>query len=740
MKKKRIVSFLMAAALTAGLFAGCGKQGDDSADGKDGGITAKGRYVEQEIILPEDVKEAVGIKEQDDGLVLYARNENGYSSYVYQNETWTDSGDVTWMTDARERLGFEIEHVYSGEDGNVYGLALPCRDGIPYGQHIIRDAGDGSALDCTPAPCLEVGEEGRTDLFVDMAVLENGTIGIVEMSGMVKFYQDGKKISEISEVIPIVLDFQSVMAIYGESIAVFGKDRESIDFYQTDNFQKTESVSLKQELEETIIVPGGSEIWYVVNAKGIQRITEQGSIVETVMDGSGTLMSTDSAYPEKFICGKDHTFYGLYNISGGGERLMCYRFDEEAQAVRDETLSIYGLKENQTVSQAVYAFQSKHPEVRVDYRSAAEGEGDSVSETIRTLNAELLNGGGADILLLDGLPTASYMEKGILTDLTDLGERLTEKGVLMDVVGNAAVLDGRIYGIPARVSVPVIFGDDEKVNAFQNLDSFHRYMEQNPGEELFGATTHDMTGMTLFNTFYSDLMTKEGGLNEEKLLQFLTDWMKLCEVQGTREVEEKMGLEAGVWKQMSTRFNSGMGLLNVPVMIEEIDGLMSSMVPYTIARESGKTPMSVRQYYVPQVIAGVNASSKQQELAIEFIECLFDESVQKGDNADGFPTLRSGLEYLAEYVETKEAIEMSVGTSAVDPETGEDVRVDAAYPPKEEVSQLIQMIEGLSTPFLTDSMVEDTVFAEMEKCYGGKQSPEDTAKAICRKVDTYLAE
>ena len=87
--------------------------------------------------------------------------------------------------------------------------------------------------------------------------------------------------------------------------------------------------------------------------------------------------------------------------------------------------------------------------------------------------------------------------------------------------------------------------------------------------------------------------------------------------------------------------------------------------------------MSVRQYYVPQVIAGVNASSKQQELAIEFIECLFDESVQKGDNADGFPTLRSGLEYLAEYVETKEAIEMSVGTSAVDPETGEDVRVDA---------------------------------------------------------------
>ena len=40
----------------------------------------------------------------------------------------------------------------------------------------------------------------------------------------------------------------------------------------------------------------------------------------------------------------------------------------------------------------------------------------------------------------------------------------------------------------------------------------------------------------------------------------------------------------------------------------------------------------------------------------------------------------------------------------------------------------------------TFSMVADTVLEEMEKCYMGEQTAEETAKVICQKVDTYLAE
>lgn len=737
MKMKKIFSLLMAVALTAGLSAGCGKRSNEEGE-KDGNNSAKGRYVEQEIALPEGAGEAVGILNQENGLILYTRNESGYHSYSYQNEAWTDSGDVAWMTDARDRLGLPIEHIYSGKDGGIYGMAIPYSEEVPYGQHILKDAGDGTAQDCTPAPCLEVNEEGWTELIVDLAVMGNGTMVIANMDGMVKFYQDDKKISEISEILPIVSDHQNVMGLSDENIAIFGKDRQSIDFYNLDNLDKENSVEVKQELEESMLVPGEAGIWYLVNSKGIQRITEQGSIVETVMDGTGVLMSMDSAYLVNFLNENDNEFYGLYDIAEGGKRLMHYRYDEDVKAVRDKTLSVYGLKENQTVSQAIYTFQNMHPEVKVDYHTASGSEKIPASEAIRTLNAELLNGSGADILILDGLPVASYMEKGILTDISDLADRLSDKGVLMNVVGNAAALSGRIYAIPARVSLPVIFGDDAKVNACQNLDAFHEYLKQNPTERLFGTTTHDLAGMTLFNTFYSELTKDQGGLDEEKLTQFLDDWMKLCEIQNTKAIEAEFGSD--IWNQMHTQFSSGMGLRNDPVMIEEIDGLISAMVPYTLARDGAETPESLKQYYIPQVIAGINASSKQQKLAAEFIECLFDEDVQKGDNSDGFPVLKSALDYLAEYVDTPDAQNLSGSTSARNPETGEEVRINVVYPPKEEVNQLIQVIEGLNVPFMIDGMVADTVLMEMENCYSKKQTVEETAKAICQKVDTYLEE
>ncbi len=741
MKMKKIFSLAMAIVLAAGMTAGCKQQSDRKEEiEEEKNISAKGRYVEKEIPLPETAQEVIGIQNKDDDLVLYTSDDSGFYSYTYQNGVWADLEDVTWMTDALNRLGLKIIHIYTGRDGNVYGLALPKEAGGPYGQHIIKEAEDGSAKDCTPAPCLEVKEDGRTTLFVDMAVLENGVIGIAQMDGIVSFYQDDRKVFE-TESISVAIDHQPLMAASDGTAAIFGTDGQSVEFYDTDNYKKENTVAVKQDLSGTRIIPGEEGIWYIVDSEGIRRITESGSIVEMLMEGTGSLMSTDSAALINFLYGKDEVFYGLYKVFAGGHRLMCYQFDEDAAAVRNENLSIYGLQENQTVSQAVYVFQSRHPEVKVDYHAAVTGETE-VPETdiIRALNAELLSGSGADVLILDGLPAASYIEKGILADLTELSERLEEQGVLMDVIGNTAVQDKKIYAVPARLNVPVLFGDEEQMDACKDPDAFHAYLEQHPGECLFTATTHEMAGMTLFNTFYEELKTKKGGLDEKKLAQFLEDWMKLCEVQNTRSIEEARGLETGSWKQMRNRFNSGFGLKGNQVMIEELNGLMSAMVPYAQAREQGRTVMSLKQYYVPQVIAGINASSKQQELAMEFVECLFEESVQKGDNGDGFPVLKSALEYQSEYVETPEAVEMSVGVGSEDPQTGEEVHISASYPSRDEIDRLSGIIEGLKVPFMMDGMVADTVLEEMEKCYMGEQTAEETAKVICQKVDTYLAE
>mgnify|MGYP002243277550 CR=1 FL=1 len=54
----------------------------------------------------------------------------------------------------------------------------------------------------------------------------------------------------------------------------------------------------------------------------------------------------------------------------------------------------------------------------------------TVSDTIRALNTELLGGNGADLLVLDGLPAESYIEKGILEDMKDFLSPMIASGEL----------------------------------------------------------------------------------------------------------------------------------------------------------------------------------------------------------------------------------------------------------------------------------------------------------------------
>lgn len=736
LKRKRLIGAIMIVILIAGLLSGCGqgKEGEEKTS-----FSAKGRYVEKETELPESIDQAVGIVKAGEDIVLYAwSEEKGYLKFTHQEGKWSEAEEVPWLMDAMNRLEFEIAYLYMGGDGKLYAMGYPLSDDVPYGQHILREAEGQTAEDITPEDLLEADENGMTALLTDMMVLEDGTIGVSTFDSMIEIYKDGKKITEIEGPM-INTDHQPTLAASGGTAAIFGKDGKSIDFYKVSNFEKENTVSLGQSLEDGLIAPGEEGVWYIVNSAGIHRITEKGSVVETVMEGSGGMMSMDTATLLNFCQGKQEEFYGLYRVDGQECRLMRYIFDEKAEAVQKETISIYSLKENATVSQAVYAFQSSHPGVKVEYHVGETEEGAQTTEVIRTLNAELLNGGGADVLILDGLPADAYVEKGVLKDITGLAKELTEKGVLKNIINTAVVKNKKIYAVPARVSIPVIYGDENKKKACQTLEAFHAYVNQNGDDGLFEMTTCEFTGMTLFQTFYDELAEK-GELSEEKLAEFLEDVMKLCETERTRDYEKDWEMESGMWEQMGTRFYSGDSIENDFVTITELRGLISSIGDCAEVKERGTELEVLKEYYIPATMAGINASSKQQELAEDFLRCLFEEDVQKTDNSDGFPVLESAMEAQTDYVETPEAADFSMNSYVENPVTGEEKKITAGYPSRKETEQLFELLKGLKKPFVEDRMMTSTVLEEMGKCYNGSQSPEEAAKAICQKAGTYLAE
>ncbi len=55
----------------------------------------------------------------------------------------------------------------------------------------------------------------------------------------------------------------------------------------------------------------------------------------------------------------------------------------------------------------------------------------TTSDAIRTLNTEVMAGEGPDILFMDGLPVNSYIEKGLLADVSDVMNPLISDGKLL---------------------------------------------------------------------------------------------------------------------------------------------------------------------------------------------------------------------------------------------------------------------------------------------------------------------
>lgn len=729
---RRATAFTIILGMMAGMFTGCSGKTEEEEKTK-----AKGRYVEQEIKLPEGSGKPIGMIHKDEKLVLYmhSADEKFYQSYVYENGKWSAPKEETWMTDGKNRLNQNIVDVFLGRDGNLYGRSESAK-----GTYLLKAGEDGKAEDITP----KTDSGNKVSGFIDAAVLKDGTIGVGNYADtMVEFYKEGNLVFS-TEGIQAGSEEQTMLEVSDLTAAVVGRDGASIEFYDMANFEKKNTVKLEQNFNDGFLVPGTDGIWYFANEKGIHRITEEGSISEMIMDGGNGMMSNNVTwFLRRFIIGSEEQFYGLYSNAKQEWKLMQYAFDKEAAAVQEKALSVYSLKENRTVTQAVHEFKSSHPEVQIEYITAVTGEEKPTSDHIRTLNTELLSGSGADVLILDGLPMESYMEKGVLQDLSDVAGELKNAGILENVIEHTAQKDGKIYGVPARVNVPVMFGTEKEVMACESIDSLTAYVQNNPDKKLFGATSHDLIGMTIFHMFYDELKEENGGLKEKKMSELLSAWMQICENGNFKEIEEEyFDYDESIWHLLDSSFCSNQEVMgqDVYVSVVELAGLNSSKDSYTSARETGNHPQDYKGYYVPRTIAGVNASSRQSQLAKEFVECLFTETVQQTDSRDGFPVLSSVLETYPDYVESKEAKKNSMKYGGIDFETGEHFEVTLTYPTKKETEDLIKIMKKLNTPFIEDRIISDTVLQELEKCYIGKQSPDETAKVICQKVDMYLSE
>ena len=163
------------------------------------------------------------------------------------------------------------------------------------------------------------------------------------------------------------------------------------------------------------------------------------------------------------------------------------------------------------------------------------------------------------------------------------------------------------------------------------------------------------------------------------------------------------------------------------------------MIPYAIMRQMNLSPDTLNDFYIPEGIVGINQNSDQIERAEEFVKYLFSAEVQEKPLDDGLPVLEAGLNRLKEEVDSEYA--QSLGASSSWNIEGEaEISVDAGYPTKEEVEDLIAKCHTVDRPAIQECVVWNIYQTEADACLRGSMDAETAAKNIAQKVDTYLAE
>lgn len=732
---KCILLILLAVILASGMLNGCKGKGEKEGEKSARGSSAKGRYVEEDIKLPLEAGErAISLTKSTEGnpVVFVSIMDTDIKRCEYVNGKWEEKA-LGWLKKVYGKDTVRPVSVTETKDGEQ--LVVGLDDNLK--TSIARSA-DGQSGEALKIPFLEKKTKLGYPTIINAAVDGGGNYWLqdIYLSKITVVSSDTLETKEELACMSSDMDSQR-MIFEGEdgTVAINTEDGD----YTIYNKELKPQGKLSIGQTENSQICGGEKNWYMVSEEGIVRMKTGDEGREVIMDGSMGTMGSPSNSVKGILQGKDTEFYVLYEQSKAGTySLAHYVYDKDVAAVPEHTLQVFGLSDSDMIRQAAVGFQRENPDVKIEFKTSGKKAGEVTSDDIRTLNTELLSGKGADILLLNGLPSEAYIEKGILCDLSKLLKGiLKENTYLESIMKNTVEKDGKIYGIPVKFSVPVIYGDEKIEKALDTMDSLRAYMDKNPEAAIFGVTNKAYIRDFLFQMYQDELIKKDGSVDKEKmetLLKLSVDIAKNSKTDFFEGVDMEIGED--------TLFSNPGSLYLVKhqdmAATDRLSCLANMMVPCKIARTQKVPLKSLKSYYIPQDIAGINKNTEQKKIAEKFVKYLFSEEVQGAQLDDGFPVLSAALEEKEKETESEYAVSSSVSVGGE--LAGEEYSIDAGYPKAEEVKDFVELCKTLERPANQDRAVWSIYQSEADKVLDGSAKAAQGAENIKKKVELYLAE
>lgn len=783
--KQRVLCLLLAAMMVL-LAAGCGGQdasgdlaGDHSGSSPTAGqpeggqaiddVTpsenaAMGRYVEEEVDISEYTNSVLDMQMLSDGSIMILSQ---YELPIVSKDngvTW-EKKEVQWFKDCFEKSDYifaekaasdgTIGVVYSvhGDEemhGNVVlikpdGTVIPVEvtlenDEADLNDIWVSDTGRFFVTSYRDRNIYEVKEDGTSEIFLSPQQRAD-YVRVVGNVAAVDSYANAERVFELH-------DIETKELIDDEVLQSFLKD-----YYGERDSNGNYNYSM-------VYFIGEDNVIYLAGKKGIHRHVIGGSAVEQLVDGGLSRLGSPEYGIVGFIPLNNTEFLALF----ANLKLIKFTYDPDVPTVPNNRIKIYSLEESSDLRAAISVYQVNNPDMFVEYEVGIEGESSITrDDALKKLNTQIVAGEGPDILCLNGLPVDSYIEKGLLLDVSSLVNDLAKEEKLFENLFHAFERDGGIYAVPGQVAIPLIGGREKDIANMKDLktiaDGVEKLRQDNPGKAIFDwiFPKQFMRAFSLSSAQVWKTDSRE--FNRDAVEEFLTQIKRMYDAQMDGLNEETIEW----WTRINEAFVEERGenwMYNSLYYSTDVIDFMgdytqiqvgSLTYPYTyymdlsVTREKGLEdivfqPISGQSSHVfmPSLLLGINAASPRMEYAQDFLKQFLSKDAQAA--MSGFSVNRDALDQ--QFTPNEDVVGEngeygSIGTSG---RNDEPIGLNIYLPTQEQLDTFYGWMESMDTPYVEDTLLEETVFEEGDKFIQGEQSLDEALNAIEQKMAIYLAE
>lgn len=777
---KKLTALLVAAAVSV-TAAGCGtKVQPDSEAGTQAAITEEnpsdtsqddmddkngmGRYVESTVYEGE-YWDRVDARTLDDGRMMFVNSATArrFVSADHGN-TWEveEGGALAAFTDSRYPAATAV-----ATDGTLAIVCMELPEGAPedsvdYSYNLYLYHTDDTA-EQIPVELPDADSHLSEVVFDSEGNLYAFAAGCRDIYQIDINEGTADKLAEIPDSIRrMQCDEGILMCAGGEKIYLYDLEKKSFVEDETlDSFIEETHSDMSWTGSGYTSYPflGKDNTVYIAGEKGLYRHVIGGSAVEQVIDGGLSSLGAPSHIIMAMTENDRNEFLTVYSDG----KFVKFTYDATVPAVPNDKITVYSLTDDEMVRQTIASYQTQYPDFYIEYQIGMDEGGITREDALKKLNTQLLGGDGPDVIMLDGMNIDTYAQKGVLMDLTDIVDEADQSEGLYRNLIDSLKSDDKIYAVPTIFGIPVIAGKAEYVDNISDYkslaDMLEKAREAYPDKNLL--TVCSATGIMKRTAAVCAPSWKDenGQLDTQQIREYLEQSKRLYDAQmnGTPGEQIEMyqlhymsngengrGYEDDKYFQMAN---------DMPYLTKECPFFYGQIITsyiyqsmLSVPRVDGFDGTAIRLWngqssnvYQPLSIAGINAATKVPDAAKQFLRMMLGTTVQ-GTMEFGMPVNRKAMAAKYAYDESELGENGAQSSVVFSDEDGLAFGYDIYPVDQEGVARLEEWIAALDTPYLTDFVLEDAVYAQGAKYLEGEQDIDAAVKAIADSVEIYLYE